>query len=220
MVFGLNVKPEHGYYVEVSALDGDLAQVQIGDTTPDGGLPLNRNYLWTSGRAVDPTHMPTRMEWRGKKGHSVPDFDNGLVLNVSERARALIERFELGVHQFLPVDYFDRAGNPIEKRWFFVVGNRLDSLDHDRTTMILHRGMCWVSAGDLQRISPESIPPGFDVGAPAKIVFSRARIGDLHIWCDKHLQQGGPFLSDAFAQALKSSGFTGLRLSENGMETA
>jgi len=219
MVFGLNVKPEHGYYVEVAALDGDLKLVEIADKTPDGGLPLNRNYLWSAGRAVDPTHMPTRMEWRDRKKNPIPDVDNGLVLNVSDRAKALIEQFEPEIHQFLAVEYFDTHGRRLERRWFFIANRRIDSLDHRMTTMILEDGVCWTPASDVLRRAPDQIPSGFDVNAPSKMVFNRAQIGDAHIWCDKHLLNGGPFISDAFAKARKSTGMTGLRLSENGVET-
>jgi hypothetical protein len=102
------VKPVHGNYVEVEALDGDLSNVEIADTTPDDGLPLNSKHAFTSGRAVIPDYMPTKMRRGGPQAHPIPDFDNGLVLNVSGAARDLIEAFEPGVHQFIPVDYFDR----------------------------------------------------------------------------------------------------------------
>ena len=40
MVYGLNVKPAHGYYVEVEALDGNVRRIEVVDPTPDGGLPF------------------------------------------------------------------------------------------------------------------------------------------------------------------------------------
>jgi hypothetical protein len=120
------------------------------------------------------------MLWGDRQPDPIPDFDNGLVLNVSDAARDLIEAFEPNVHQFLPVDYFDRDGVLLERRNFLIVGNRLDSLDRAHETM----------------------------------VFSSERIGDAHLWRDKHLR-GGPFLSDALAAAIEALGLTGLRLSES-----
>lgn len=211
MVYGLNIKPTQGYYVEVDALDGDLSKVEILDSTPDGGLPLNRSYVFSSGRAVVPDHMPTRMQWADRHGHSVPDFDNGLVLNVSEQARELIEEFDPGVHQFVPVDYYNQAGELLEKRYFLIVCNRLDSLDRDQTTMVLLRGMVWMPARD---VDPSELPPGTDVSKPPEMVFSNAQIGDAHLWWDKHLR-AGPFISDALADALEGAGMSGLKLSES-----
>ena len=69
MVYGLNVKPTHGYYVEVDALDGDLSIIEIADKTPDGGLPLNRSYTFSAGRSVIPDHMPTKTQWGDRHGH-------------------------------------------------------------------------------------------------------------------------------------------------------
>jgi hypothetical protein len=99
----------------------------------------------------------------------------------------------------------------LERRNFLIVGNRLDSLDGDHTTMVLCRGMGWKPARDLD---PSELPTGFDATAPPEMVFSRARIGNAHLWRDKQLRQG-PFLSDELAAAIEALGLTGLRLSES-----
>ena len=66
---------------------------------------------------------------------------------------------------------------------------------------------------------PEEIPPGYDRSAEPKLVFNSIQIDGAHLWCDKHLTGGGPFISDELANSLKSVGFSGLRLSNNGVET-
>ena len=38
MVYGLNVKPEHGYYVGVEALDGDISRIGVADQTTYRGI--------------------------------------------------------------------------------------------------------------------------------------------------------------------------------------
>jgi hypothetical protein len=211
MAHGLDVKPEHGYYVLVVPLDGDLTKVEIADQTPDGGLTPNNRRTFTAGRAVKTEFMPTKMEWRDPHGHSIPDFDSGNFLNVSERAKALIERIEPGVHQFIPIDYHDMKGRLLERRYIFVVCNRIDSLDRERTTMVLARGILWVLASDLE---PDELPPGFDASRPAKMVFNNTQIGGAHLWQDKHLLGGsGAFISDAFAHAVIAAGLTGVRVS-------
>lgn len=155
--------------------------------------------------------MPTRIRWLDRRRHAVPDFDNGLVDNVSDRAMALIEAHEPGVHQFLPIDYSDVDGAPFGRRHALIVCNRIDSLDREHTTMVLHRGRVWQPATDLD---PADRPPGCDISVPAKLVFSARQIGDTQLWWDRHLRNG-PFLSDWLAGALKTSGLTGLRLHDS-----
>jgi hypothetical protein len=58
---------------------------------------------------------------------------------VSGRFREIVDQFEPGVHQFLPVRYVEQA-NVLAER-YFITCNRLDSVDRIRTTMILHKGM-------------------------------------------------------------------------------
>ena len=141
----------------------------------------------------------------------IPDFDNGLVLNVSDAARRLLESCEPDTHQFLPVAYFDRQGELIEKRHFLIVCNRIDSLDRDHTTMVLFRGMVWQLARELD---PSELPPGFDESRPPEMVFSSAQIGNVHLWHDKH-SRAGPFLTDELVEAIEAAGPTGPRLSES-----
>ena len=204
MVYGLSVKPVNGYYVEVEALDGDIRKIEVADATPDGGLPFLPHIQppCSMGRPVKPDHVPTRMRWGDRHGKPVPDFDNGLILNVSQRAKDFIESFEPGVHQFLPVEYVDRQGAFLESRYFLIVCNRLDTVDRRHSRLNLVRGVMW---------SPDGVPN-------PKLVFNRAQCAGAHLWKDKHLAQG-EFISAEFADAYKRSGLTGLRLSDEGAET-
>jgi hypothetical protein len=58
---------------------------------------------------------------------------------VSGRFREIVDQFEPGVHQFLPVRYVDEQANVLAERYYFITCNRLDSVDRIRTTMILPR---------------------------------------------------------------------------------
>ena len=219
MVYGLNVKPEHGYYVDFEPLNGDIKKVTLLDETPDEGINP-RGSPFAAGRPIDPTHMPTKVQWRDRQGHPIPDFDNGPQLHISERAKALVESFEPGIHQFLPVEFVDVDGNLIENRWFLIVCNRLDSIDRAHVRgFLLWRGKMWTPIQDFVRDMPDEIPPGYDISQKSELVFSRKKIGKAHFWNDKHLGGGGIYISDEIAAALKSGGFTGLRLSANGLET-
>lgn len=207
MVYGLNVKPEHGYYVDVRVLDGSLDRVELVDPTPDGGYTPQGLY---SGRHVKTGNLPKRMQWQDRNGHPVPDFDRQHALNVSARAKALIEQIEPNVHQFVPVEYVDRNGNHLEDRFFLVVGHRIDSLDRKKTTMVLVRGKIWRPASDLVD-RPELQPPGYDPNAESKLVFSLSQINNAHVWCDKHLSGGSVFISDQLADAITAASLTGVK---------
>lgn len=136
----------NGYYVEVEAID----QVRLEDETPDGGYPP-RGLPLRAGRPVKTEHLPTRMRWLDRQGHDIPDFDNGLILNVSATAKGLIEDLEPDIHQFVEVSYENSSGQLLERRFFLFVGNRLDSMHPANPTMALCRGMYWVPLQDLLR---------------------------------------------------------------------
>jgi len=167
------------------------------------------------GPSVDPANVPTKVQWKDRHGHPIPDFDNGPFLNVSARAKAIVEQFEPGVHQFLPVEFIDVNGKHLEDRWFLVVCNRLDTVDreHVRGTL-LSGGKLWRPARELLREYPEEIPPGFDLNVEPKLVFSRAKVQGYHIWQDKHFGGGETFISDELADALISAGMTGIKPSQ------
>jgi hypothetical protein len=205
MVYGLNVQPEWGYYPKVETLDGDLSKASA-IITPDGGVG-------TGGFPRETESLPKRVKWMDPNGNPVPDFDQTPRLNVSERAKQLIESLEPGVHQFIPVEYFDKKGKFLENRYWFVVCNRIDSLDREHTTMVLSPGLGWYSARNLVAIGVE-IPPHIDPDQPAKLVFNLAQIGDAQLWHDKFLGSG-EFISDKLAEAFLAAGITGLRLAES-----
>jgi hypothetical protein len=202
----------------VDQLDGDFSKVRLVDYTRDGGM---LNNTLGSGRPVETEFMPTRMRWDEAAG-PIPDFDMSLALNISERAKALIERFEPEVHQFIPVDYLRSDEKLLEKRWFLVVCHRIDSTDHDLTTfaMIEHRnddGSLWnkhwrsvyalVANGQF-----EKIPPHLSRDTESKLVFGNKKIGSRKLWMDMYLlSRKGPFMSDDLADAIVSAGLTGIK---------
>ena len=197
MVYGLNVQPEHGYYVKVEALDGDLSKIDVVDKTPDGGMPFS-TFMQdpsTMGRPIKPDFVPTKMQWCDQQRHAIPDFDRAWMLNVSSRAKDLIEDLEPGVHQFLPVDYIDIDGRFIESRWFLVVCNRIDSVDRNHSRLRLEGGWMWTPDGVVD----------------PKLVFNEQQASGYHLWRDKYLIPG-PWISDVLAERLQKEAPTGLRL--------
>lgn len=196
MVYGLYVRPEHDYYVKVHPLDGDISRIEVVDQTPDGGSSFVNaaRGASTMGRAVKTDFVPTRMRWADPNGHPIPDFNSSYILNVSSRAKDLIENLELGVHQFLSVDYCDIHDRALENRWFLIVCNRIDSVDRNHSRMRLAKGVIWTS---------------IDVDNP-KLVFSEEQTRGYHLWRDKHLL-AGPFISDILAERIEMERLTGVR---------
>lgn len=221
MVYGLNAKPAQGYYVDYEALDGDMGAVKLLDDARDeGGKPS----LPFAGRAIDPTHVPTRVKWKDRKKQPMADFDGGPLESVSARAKALIEKFEPGVHQFLPVEFVDIDGDFLEHRWFLIVCNRLDTIDREHVRGFLMKTypngtQRWIVVRDLvRRNETDLIPPGYDVAQPAQLVFNSAQIGAAHLWIDKHLTSG-VWVSDDFHAAYAAAELTGRKAKSKWMET-
>ena len=220
MVWFLGIKTPYLYNIGAEPLDGDFQKVDVIDRTPDGGtLPGGM----TSGRPVHAEHMPTKMRW-GNARYKIPDFNDSWCVNVSERAKAIIEQFEPNTHQFFPAEYYNKTKQLLETRYFLIVCNRIDSLDHDKTTMVFIRhdyGAHWIPVLNLvARGRTHLIPAHLPQDTESQLVFNRAQIGSLHIWRDKYLLTGnGPWISDELAAALKASDLTGFDLPEQGMET-
>ena len=219
MVYGLYIDTPYAYYIGTDQLDGDFDKVTVVDRTPDGGSMVG---ILQEGRWVDPTFVPTKMRWKGGKRYPIPDFDRSRCINVSERAKALIERFEPGVHQFLPVDYYNKQDEFLEHRWFLVIGQRLDSTDHERTTFVMDRVFVeptqqwvqsWISVWDAVRYGEvQIIPPHLTHDTKSQFVFSKAKTGSHHLWVDKYMLTKGGILSDELAGAIKAEKMTGIVL--------
>lgn len=216
MVAMLTMKPVQGYYVEYEALDGDMKAVRLLDESFDEGRKVP---VIMGGRAIDPTHVPTRILWKDRKKQPMGDLDSGPLLNISDRAKDLIERFEPGVHQFFPVAFTHADGELIENRWLLVVCNRLDTVDREHVQgFLLWRDKIWTPIADYLRDMPDEIPPGYDTSQPSKLVFNGGQIGGAHLWVDKHLQ-ARVWMSDEFAAAGSAAGLTGWRAENAFRET-
>jgi len=214
MVYGLNIVSANEFLYAAQPLDGNIAAIRSLDRSPDGGVSFESV---SGGRRCHTEHFPTKMLWKGPKGSIIGDFNRQNLVNVSEQAKSLIEEWEPGVHQFVPVDFVDAKGNVLEHRYSLVICNRLDSVDREHTTFVLSAAKTWAAASDLVRWGEkDKIPSHIDPAKPGRFVFKKSRIGGAHIWRDKHMNLGGIFISDAFAAALRNSGLTGLRLKPEG----
>ncbi|MET4131408.1 hypothetical protein ABIE62_000520 [Porphyrobacter sp. MBR-155] len=197
-------------FVELELIrgDGDLKKVELQDPTQDDGKYMHHEHgrHWDSGRALKVAHLPKQL--RRRSGRNIPDFDkfNGLFV-VSDKFKSIVERLEPGVHQFIPFQIVERGGVVRADMWFMVVCNRLDTVDRERTTMMLHIGRLWAWSRDVPE---DHWPEGFvSRGRDEKIVFNHAQVGNHHIWRDKH-EATMTLVSDAMAEALRTAGVTGI----------
>lgn len=212
MVYGLGAKSEHSFVVDVEMLDGNPAGIRSINQEPDGGVSFKG---FTSGRPCGPNGFPTQMRWKGPLDLPIPDFDQSTLLNISARAQSFIEGMEPGIHQFVPVEYLNQSNDLIEIRYFWVICNRIDSVDRQHTTMVLRKGKAWRTAKDLHdRGEFDEIPSHIDPQAPSNLVYNRSQIGDAQVWRDKHIDGGFILISDEFAASLEQAGLTGFQLGE------
>ncbi|MEO7691362.1 MAG: DUF1629 domain-containing protein [Sphingomonas sp.] len=171
-----------------------------------GRSPLGQGY------PVVPDSAPKAVLWKSKS-KLPPDYafgDNSIML-VSSRFRDLVERFEPGVHQFLPVDMYNSkaATEPFDCFYWFVVCTLIDSVDPEHTTLT------W--KGDYTERGSDGLRYGlwyFDHSAspPQKAVFSQRAIGDRHLWRDPYYTRDYVNCSDAFGEAMIAPGLTGFGL--------
>lgn len=137
---------------------------------------------------------PKKIRWMSTI-RAVPDYGGApYCSSVSERLRDLIEQFEPGVHQFIPVDlYRPRAKEPFATHYWFVVCSRIDSVDAEHTTLVMNEFGKWRPNVDFT----------------SKRVFSLKAIGDHHIWADTRGSSDFRYISNQFHAALLDHGMTG-----------
>lgn len=195
MVYHLNQREPYETLTRLTVLDRDrdfYRRVEFAQ--PDGVDAVERinRHSMLSGYTIDPKSVAGKMRWGGDT-RSIPDFEViGNILIVSETARSIIESLEPRRHQFPVLDFYRPDGTYLQRHYWLVACNRIDSVSAEHTTYI--REAIWRSHGDETR----------------RLVFSTSAIAGRHLWQD-------PFLvnrylcSDALGQALMDSKMSGLR---------
>ena len=177
-------------------LDGDFSKVVALDMSRDDGITPDVGRMVYVGRLIDGTHLPTKVEVGGPK-RSLPDILHFHSMPLVNKAfKNELEAREPNTHQLFPVTLYWSDGIEAGRRYFLVIGNRLDSVDATRTTM--ERGKVLYTRSKT---------------GSNELVFSRAKIGNATIWQDKHLVSK-PLISDDFAQWLTEAGITGIVLTQ------
>jgi hypothetical protein len=177
--------------------DYEPKTLQLEDPAQDGGLYVGYDRSLLSGRRVKREGLPTRVRWSDKR--PVPDFQISYAptMIVSQLFRDVVEHVEPGVHQFEPVEYVGKDGVHVANMFVFVICNRIDSVDRERTTMYRFKNF-WQAAG----------PTG-----GSRLVFNAAQVGDHHLWIDKYLPDFRLASSD-FVTAAREARLVGVSFRE------
>ncbi|MCP4183428.1 MAG: hypothetical protein GY761_08930 [Hyphomicrobiales bacterium] len=189
MVYRFFQDDQEMYSYETVRLDGDLYKVGPVDLTQDDGLEINP-FSTYAGRAVDPTHLPTKVKVKGPKRNITDVYMGGGYL-VDGKFKDVVEQLEPDVHQFFPVELFWSNDTSAGQRYWFFPCNRLDTVDRDKTTKLFRN--LWYPRGG------------------GEFVFSRNLIGKHHIWIDKFMVSTiGILMSNEMHDALVAAGITGM----------
>lgn len=205
MVYTVDTKPVGGHYPKVY-WGGDPFPTPPVLQDFDDGLP-NTNGP-EAGVPLYGGALPKVVRWDEPATNPPPDFDSMPTMNVSERARQVIEAVEPGVHQFFPVDYIDRKDRLIETRYWFYVCNRRDTIHPTASNMLLNKWGEYIPPLDAVRRGQE-LPPHVDPKLPGKFVLDASKIGGEHMW--REPRAGGMrLMSDAMCKAIQDAGLTGI----------
>jgi hypothetical protein len=192
-VYSASYKPSRDSYSGGKILAGGT-EIRLADETPDGGIGIFINKQ-ISGRAVDPSTIPTAIYWASNR--KTQDFENLFVRTVSHRFRSLIEEIEPRVHQFLPLNYVKKSGELLEKRWFWQICNRIDGVFYNRPGWVLDRGLWRYPSED-------------------KLIFNAEKISQVHFWHEKHVLAS--ILMSEFAVArLNEEDISGFSMTEHAL---
>lgn len=217
MVNALYITPYYGVDIGIDILDerfdnrGTLKPAFRSETPrrADGSVDF---------AAMTPTY-PRAIKWKDKAGRRMPDFTSARGANLSVAARTIIERFEPGIHEFIPVECTHSRGGTVEPRYWFRSAQTVDALDPEASNMVMmlgsYRGTNYIKR--LQQTDPDkleayglvSLPPWLDLNAPSKFVFKSDRVADVHLFAVEGLDRSSTFLSSELYQAFIDEGLIG-----------
>lgn len=155
MVYTVDTKPVGGHYPKVDWGGDPFSTPPVMEDFEDG-LPNTNGPK--AGVPLYGGALPKVVRWDEPADNPPPDFDSTPTMNVSERARQIIELVEPGVHQFFPVDFIDRKDRLIETRYWFYICNRRDTIHPTASNMLLNKWGEYIPPIDAVRRGQE-LPP-------------------------------------------------------------
>lgn len=196
MTYALYSKALRHTNLHFEYVDGDIRRVENEDQSIDIGInPARPTQMMLFGRRVKTEFLPTRIQPTTNQSR-MPDFARAQLAHVcTAKFRDVVESLEPGLHQFVPVEVVRKNGDHVADMFWFVVCNRLDTLE-------------------LDLLRPPVSKLGFYSGLSndPRIVFNRRKIEPHHVWIDKRVIGGFVWVSDAFHDAAISADLLGLRM--------
>ncbi len=211
-----------GYAFYFQPVDGNFGKVRLLDETVDiGKWEIPSTDYFNCGRHVQTEHLPRKIYpvygrtdtnkhlVRGKA--QLPGFTRLHGANlVSDEFRRVIEKFDPGVHQFVPVsiEWADGDVEAVPYFWF-AVGKRLFALDPEKTqppVAELPDGPGWVRPDPSRpafifdtRVTPTKWAP----------VLRSEVVRDSDVFCTAEME-GHLLVTDRVKVALEETGMRGL----------
>ena len=138
MVYSIGWKSEFKTYSKTTIVGPENALSTMEFLHPeevDSVAKIEGYMQMSQGYRVVAETAPKEIIWHDNRHLPDVPIGGGGISVVSERFRDLVERFEPGVHQFIPVDmYKAKADQPIARYYWFVVCKLIDSNHPDHTT--------------------------------------------------------------------------------------
>ena len=213
MVWALLGAPIKGRFIDFQFLDGAIEHIECEDMKQEGGLAFLRgSYAAQKGCRIKSEQVPTRIRWLSQQ--PVSDYGTPMgVPMVSSRFKAIVEDFELGLHQFMPLEVIDKRGKFLSSHWLFIPCHGISSADEAQTTMVKYKGGWSVPRDLIRRGEEHLLPDDYDPDEKIKFVFNEKKIGGCHFWREKGLMPSNQiFISDVAGDAIRKAELSGLQL--------
>ncbi|MCG7495094.1 imm11 family protein [Thalassobius sp. Cn5-15] len=199
MPYVFSTKTVATYTDHFTFLDGDPRKITNPDRSVVVGInPPERNQSAICGRPIDPTHLPRRLQPKGRRYKLADMVSNKIGLIVSEKVKDIVEKFEPGVHAFYPIT-LEWSGKSAQK-------------DDGHSIWIIQRSIKGLHPVliDPPYTGPNDYWDGLNIikHPNSTAVFSKDAIGNAHIWADPQLSYQR-IISDELTEAFQEAKVTG-----------
>jgi hypothetical protein len=158
---------------------------------PGGGWSVTPHFA-PQGVPVETTFLPRKIRWFGRKRQLNDILDALAGFLVSHNFRQIVETFEPGVHQFVPVDIMWKDGESAGEYYWLYCCTRLDSMDREHSTMKF----------DTEQDVWDHVPGG-------SFVVNLKQVGNHHVWHDNRIHGSSVLISGHLKEAFEAAGITG-----------